>query len=281
MGLRELLLSVCCASVLTPANAQTQQVAGPMVGVVEQSGAESGIRTLFVRRGDVWAPLAEPCRSEVCLKGVAERYPRKTVWSLLHYGKALPSVTAERPDRYRSYVQQGVQQVAASTRAMSGGTLASTLPRLADPDGWRSGRVMPDELRRVRGAFRREFADAKNCSTQDAEPGQAIRWMYADRALRVRAVLGARTGARLMAIFLTGYRCDGVMPPWALPQWFVLEPGGTVRRLPADGMWFAGAADFAASGHSELLFAAEDEGWTYWLFDAHLRQLASVQFSEH
>lgn len=252
-----------------------------IAGVVEQSGDTAFVRVLFHYDSGQWQPFAKPCDDEACLKTSAALYPPKTRWSLWQYDHASTAVTAIAPKTYTRYIDQGLLHVSPPSRKLSGGTLASSLPSLGDPDAWRQSKFATEDIRAVRAAFRQAFPKVMNCAKEGDEPSLAKPSDYTDSAIRMKSSLAAHTGWRLIQAVLANYRCDGMVEDAFAPQWFAISPSRQAVLLKPAGMWFVGAADLDGDGHSEIVFSSRDNGVAYSLFSPELKLLTSISFSAH
>jgi hypothetical protein len=260
----------------------------PLIGIYEgaSSGAgddqgKPGVRVLFRPSGRQWRSFNAICQNEACLSTIGHLFPHTTTWTLVRFGaqsgQPVAKVTATTPPTYHFYSEIGVQAIDnpatvanlephrnPNSPALPHTILATTLPTLTDPDNWRPFPPVPFDLKRTEQAFRDLFPHPVNCD-ESGKPLRSHAFTYADTDIHFDAAYQSSRNWRLLQVTLTGYRCDG--PPEAafLDQWFAISPSGDIRHI-GHLMQLAGAADFAHTGQSELLFSIPGNTGGYRLF---------------
>jgi hypothetical protein len=269
----------------------------PLIGIYEGASSGAGdnqgqpsVRVLFRQSGRDWRSFNAICQNEACLKTIGHLFPHATTWNLVQSGKTLAKVTATTPQTYHFYSEIGVQVIDnpasvsnleprsnPNNSAPTHTILATTLPTLTDPDNWRPFPPVPFDLIHTKQAFRRLFPHPTNC---DNSGRQLPRFEYTDSDIHIAAAYQSHRNWRLIQVTLSGYHCDG--PPEAafLDQWFAISPSGEVRNI-GHLMDFAGAADFAHTGHSELLFSIPGNTGGYRLFYDDFNRTAQATVTHH
>ncbi|MGD0443384.1 MAG: hypothetical protein ABSA39_05555 [Edaphobacter sp.] len=269
----------------------------PLIGIYEgaSSGAtdnqgQPGVRVLFRQSGRDWRSFNAICQNEDCLKTIGHLFPHATTWNLVQSGQPIAKVTATTPPIYHSNSEIGVQAIDnpasvsnleprlnPNSSAPTHTILATTLPTLTDPDNWRHFPPVPFDLTHTQQAFRHLFPHPVNC---DNSGRQLPRFDYTDNDIHIDAAYQSHRNWRLLQVTLSGYRCDG--PPEAafLDQWFAISPSGEVRHI-GHLMQFAGAADFAHTGQSELLFSIPGNNGGYRLFYDDFNRTAQATATHH
>jgi hypothetical protein len=269
---------------------------GPLIGIFEAASSGSGnnqgqpgVRVLFYQSGQQWRSYNATCHDEACLKTIPHLFPSITTWTLVKDHKPIAKVTATIPAAFHFYSEIGVQAINSpggianlEPRSTNQPTaphtiLATTLPTLNDPDRWRPAAFFALDLTRVQLAFRRLYPHPQNCSAGGHHP-----WTYTDADIKPEASYISDTNWRLFQVTLGGYLCDGPPPAAFVNQWFAIPPTGDEVIHIGHLMHFAGAADFAHEGHSELLFEIEgDNTGGYRLFYDHFAHQAHATITYH
>jgi hypothetical protein len=133
----------------------------------------------------------------------------------------------------------------------------------------------------LRKEFRKKFQSVENCTSP--EENTAKPWLYRDEDIVPGKAYGSTKKWFVAEMSLTGWHCDGPVEDGSpfVPQWYVVEPGGTVRFLDS-GMWLVDAGDYDNDGKSELVFAVSGYDWDgYELFYDDLRKSAIFKFIYH
>jgi hypothetical protein len=300
MKLAALILAILT---LTPASSPAQS--SPLIGIFEAASAgradglgKPGVRVLFYLSGRQWRSYDANCTDEACLKTITHLFPPVTTWTLIQTpvqsGRSLAKVTAITPTAFHFYSEIGVQAIShpgsvsnLEPRPRSGvqedphTILATTFPTLTDPDNWQPSGLLPLDLNRVRQDFHKAFPHPNNCAADGKTFPKYRPWTYTEADVKLKASYLSNQGWRLAQLNLDGYHCDGIPDQAFLDQWFAISPTGDIVHLGAL-MHFAGAADFAHDGRSELLFSnqgANNNG--YKLFYDNFSHHAQAVVTSH
>ncbi|WP_260741027.1 hypothetical protein [Tunturiibacter lichenicola] len=272
----------------------------PLIGIFESASSgkgdnqgQPGVRVLFYQSGQQWRSYNAACHDEACLKIITHLFPAVTTWTLVKDNKPIAKVTATIPAAFHVYSEIGVQAITnpgsvANLEPRPNPTqpspphtiLATTLATLNDPDHWRPSAFFPLDLTHVQQAFRRLYPHPKNCAAIGQAPGYHP-WTYTDADIKPDASYISDRNWRLFQVTLGGYLCDGPPDAAFLDQWFAISPTGEVTHI-GRLMHFAGAADFAHEGHSELLFEIQgDNTGGYRLFYDNFAHQAHAAVTYH
>jgi hypothetical protein len=272
----------------------------PLIGIYEgaSSGAgddqgQPGVRVLFRQSGREWRSFNAVCHDESCLKTIGHSFPHTTTWTLVQSGKPIAKVTATTPPTYRFYSEIGVQAIDnpasvanleprpnPNSPAPPHTILATTLSTLTDPDNWRPFPPVPFDLTHAQQAFRKLFPHPINCDASGKQLPRSRPFTYTDTDIHFNAAYQSNKNWRLLQVRLSGYRCDGPPEPAFLDQWFAITPTGQVHHI-GHLMQLAGAADFAHTGHSALLFSIPGNTGGYRLFYEDFTRTAQATVTHH
>ena len=273
---------------------------GPLIGIFEAASSgngdnqgQPGVRVLFYQSGQQWRSYNATCHDEACLKTITHLFPSVTTWTLIKDHKPLAKVTATTPAAFHFYSEIGVQAITnpggiAKLETRSNPSqpspphtiLATTLSTLSDPDNWRTSAFFPLDLTHVQQAFRKLYPHPQNCAATGQAPGYHP-WTYTDADIKPDASYISDKNWRLFQVTLGPYLCDGPPDASFLDQWFAISPTGEVTHI-GRLMHFAGAADFAHEGRSQLLFEIEgDNTGGYRLFYDNFAHQAHAAVTYH
>lgn len=252
----------------------------PLLGVLEDrpgatttEQARFAVRMLFQKEGAAWKSLAPACSDKACLGAAPAKLPPNAAWNIVHAGQPKGSVHVVTPAAWQLYADVGmqdltnpsvVQTVGERTQefAADGGTpvyrplVAVTVTAVADPDAWAAGKLAPQALTAVQGAFRKQFVEVVNCpkaGSMEARPES-----YKDSDIATSGVSVSSKGWTVLTANLQGYRCDGPFEETAYaPQTFAVSANGATKYL-GESLKLVDTGDFDGDGQSELLFAIQD-----------------------
>jgi len=263
------------ALLLAPLSAAAQRA--PLIGIFESNSlgrgdnqGQPGVRVLFYHSGRLWRSYDAVCQDEACLKTITHTFPATTAWNLIKDGKPIARVTAETPAAYHFYSEIGVQAIINPAAVLNleprptpdqpdqtHTILATTFFTLHDPDNWQPVAVFPLDLTHVREAFHKLYPDPKNCTQNTTNsPSNYHSSTTSNHHLAPGASYVSNKNWRILQVTLQGYLCDGPPDDAWVNHWFAISPLGEVHHL-GRLLHFAGAADFAHEGHSEILFQVE------------------------
>jgi hypothetical protein len=270
----------------------------PLIGIYEgaSSGAgddqgQPGVRVLFRQSGREWRSFNAACHDESCLQTIGHSFPHITTWTLVRSGNPIVKVTATTPPTYRFYSEIGVQAIDnpasvanleprpnPNNPALPHTILATTLSTLSDPDNWRPFAPIPFDLAHTQQAFRKLFPHPNNCDASGKQSSHSF--TYADTDIHIDAAYQSNKNWRLVQVTLIGDHCEGPPDAAFLDQWFAITPTGQIRHI-GHLMQLAGAADFAHTGHSALLFSIPGNIGGYRLFYEDFSRTAQATVTHH
>jgi hypothetical protein len=284
---------------LLPLASQAQRA--PLIGVFEPASSgkadnqgQPGVRVLFYQSGQQWRSYNAVCHDEACLTTITHLFPSITTWTLVKNNKPIAKVTATIPAAFHFYSEIGVQTITrpesiANLEARPNSNqpdsphtiLATTLPTLNDPDNWQPATPFPIDLTRIQQSFHTTFPHPANCDATGKLLPRSHPWTYVDTDIKLTAGYISHKNWRLVQLTLSGYLCDGQPDPAFFDQWYAVSPSGEITHL-GHLMYFAGAADFANDGHSELLFEIQNgNNGGYKLFYDNFTHQAHATISNH
>lgn len=275
-----LLVSLILVAPGTAAEANDDPV---LVGVLEHGFGWSAqwtrgeeykdVRLAFKRTAAGWEPFPHEAPDGDTLRALVNAYPAVVTLTIGFDGRSLGTVTARRPEKYKSYGDVGLLAVSASgvpsvgapsekspfirmgAQASFRSLAASSRGAVSDPDGWKRATASTIVRTRAIAALRARLPKVETCDKADRVlPRRA----YADDEVMTVETFTSRSGACVVSLVIAPkrnsfceYGDEEVADP--LVHTFAVEPAGKVTFI-GTALTLVGAGDYDSDGHSELIF---------------------------
>jgi hypothetical protein len=260
------------------------------------------VRLAFKRTPAGWEPFPHEARDGDALRALVNGYPAVVTFTIGFDGRPLGTVTARRPDEYKSYGQVGLLPISServpSVGAPSGKSpfirmgaeatfrplVASSSKAVSDPDGWKRAPTPKIVRAGAVAALRAQLPTVETCDKADRVlPRRA----YADDEVTTVESFTAKSGAWLVSLVIAPkrdsfceYGDEDVADP--LVHTFGVEPTGKVAFI-GTALRLVDAGDYDGDGHSEVIFwrSEGDNNQGYVLVSDGFRSRTAFEWNYH